>query len=36
MTHDPAAAAYSFAENAKESTEQFAQNANCPNLKGQI
>ena len=28
------AAAYLFVENAKESTEQFAQNANCANLKG--
>ena len=32
MTHDPAAA-YLFAENANESTEQFAQNANCPSDK---
>ena len=31
-----AAAAHLFAENANESTEQFAQNANCPSLKGQI
>ena len=31
-----AAAAHLFAENANKSTEQFAQNANCPDLKGQI
>jgi hypothetical protein len=30
-----AAAAYLFAENANKSTGQFAQNANCPGLKGQ-
>ena len=31
-----ATAAHLFAENANKSTEQFAQNANCPSLKGQI
>jgi hypothetical protein len=36
MTHVPAAAAHLFAENANKSTKQFAQNANCPALKGQI
>ena len=36
MTHVPAAAAHLFAENANKSTEQFAENANCPDLKGQI
>jgi hypothetical protein len=29
-------ATHLFAENANKSTEQFAQNANCPDLKGQI